>query len=285
MSNKCFSFFVRLISSVSIIISFFVLFFLSKDSLLFFSHVSVWNFLTGTDWSPLFSNPEYGVLPLVAGTVLTSLVSIVFAFPIGLIIAIYLNEYLPNTKFYIKPILELLSSVPTVVLGYFTLLVVTPTLQFFIPSLGLFNMFSSGLVIGFMILPMMISFCDEAFSAVPQSIKEASKALGSTQLQMMFNVVLPYSKSAIVSAVILCLSRSLGETMIVAIAAGMQPNFTYSPFEAGQTLTSYIVQVAQGDLAHASIGYSSIFAVGLLLFIITLFVNLIGNYFKSKNSL
>jgi phosphate transport system permease protein len=270
-------------SSTAIVVSFLVIFILFKDSLPFFNQVSVGKFLTGTDWSPLFANPQYGVLPLVAGTFLTSFVAMIFAFPIGLILAVYLNEFVPKIKVFIKPLLELLSSVPTVVFGYFTLLLVTPTLQLFLPNLNMFNMLSAGIVIGFMILPMMISFCDDAFSAVPQTVKEASLALGSTQLQMMFSVVIPFAKSAIVSAVILCLSRALGETMIVAIAAGMQPNFTYSPLETGQTLTSYIVQVAQGDLAHASIGYSSIFAVALVLFFITLAFNLLGNFIKNRS--
>jgi len=265
------------------LISFFVVFILLKEALPFFNQVSLWDFLTGTDWSPLFSNPQYGVLPLIAGTFITSAVAMIFAFPVGLVLAVYLNEFVPFLKPYLKPVLELFASVPTVVFGYFTLLVVTPTLQIFFPNLNMFNMLSAGLVIGLMILPMMISFCDDAFSAVPQNIKDASRALGSTQLQMMFFVIVPYSKSAIVSAFILCLSRALGETMIVAIAAGMQPNFTYSPFEAGQTLTSFVVQVAQGDLAHASVGYSSIFAVALVLFLITLIFNLFGNFIKSRN--
>jgi phosphate transport system permease protein len=243
----------------------------------FFKHVRIFDFLTDTMWTPLFSEPRYGILPLVAGTLTTTFVAILVAIPLGTTIAIYLSEFAPHkVRESVKPILELLGAVPTVVYGYFALLVVTPFLQKFIPGLPGFNMLSAGLVIGLMIVPYVSSVSEDAMRAVPKYMREGSYAMGATRLQTALRVVVPGALSGIAAAYILGLSRAVGETMVVAIAAGMQPNLTFDPREPASTITAFIVQVSLGDLPHGSIGYQSIFAAGLVLMLITLVFNLIG---------
>jgi phosphate transport system permease protein len=243
----------------------------------FFKHVRIFDFLTDTMWTPLFSEPRYGILPLVAGTLTTTFVAILVAIPLGTTIAIYLSEFAPHkVRESVKPILELLGAVPTVVYGYFALLVVTPFLQKFIPGLPGFNMLSAGLVIGLMIVPYVSSVSEDAMRAVPNYMREGSYAMGATRLQTALRVVVPGALSGIAAAYILGLSRAVGETMVVAIAAGMQPNLTFDPREPASTITAFIVQVSLGDLPHGSIGYQSIFAAGLVLMLITLVFNLIG---------
>jgi phosphate transport system permease protein len=243
----------------------------------FFKHVRVVDFLTDTMWTPLFSEPHYGILPLVAGTLTTTFVAILVAIPLGTTIAIYLSEFAPHkVRESIKPILELLGAVPTVVYGYFALLVVTPFLQKFIPGLPGFNMLSAGLVIGLMIVPYVSSVSEDAMRAVPNYIREGSYAMGATRLQTAVRVVVPGAFSGIAAAYILGLSRAVGETMVVAVAAGMQPNLTFDPRQPAATITAFIVQVSLGDLPHGGIGYQSIFAAGLVLMLITLVFNLIG---------
>ena len=247
------------------------------ESSTFFAHVSIVEFLTGTMWTPLFADAQYGVLPLVAGTVTTTLVALLVAVPLGTTIAIYLSEFAPHhVRETVKPILELLGAVPTVVYGYFALTMVTPVLQWLMPELPGFNMLSAGLVIGLMIVPYVSSVSEDAMRAVPRYMREGSYAMGATRLQTALRVVVPGAFSGLAAAFILGISRAVGETMVVAIAAGMQPNFTFDPRQPAATITAYIVQVRLGDLPHGSIGYQSIFAVGLVLMIITLIFNIIG---------
>lgn len=247
------------------------------ESSAFFEHVSLREFLTDTMWTPLFADARYGILPLVAGTLTTTVVALLVAVPLGTIIAIYLSEFAPHrVRETIKPILELLGAVPTVVYGYFALLLVTPFLQKLMPGLPGFNMLSAGLVIGLMIVPYVSSVSEDAMRAVPRYMREGSYAMGATRLQTALHVVIPGAFSGLAAAYILGISRAVGETMVVAIAAGMQPNLTFDPREPAATITAYIVQVSLGDLPHGSIGYQSIFAAGLVLMLMTLVFNVIG---------
>jgi phosphate transport system permease protein len=247
------------------------------ESSAFFEHVSIVEFLTDTLWTPLFADAHYGILPLVAGTLTTTFVALLVAVPLGTTIAIYLSEFAPHqVRESVKPILELLGAVPTVVYGYFALTMVTPVLQYFMPELPGFNMLSAGLVIGLMIVPYVSSVSEDAMRAVPRYMREGSYAMGATRLQTALRVVVPGAFSGLAAAFILGISRAVGETMVVAIAAGMQPNFTFDPREPAATITAYIVQVSLGDLPHGSIGYQSIFAAGLVLMLLTLIFNVIG---------
>lgn len=247
------------------------------ESSAFFEHVSIREFLTGTMWTPLFADARYGILPLVAGTLTTTIVALLVAVPLGTTIAIYLSEFAPHrVRETVKPILELLGAVPTVVYGYFALTMVTPALRWLMPDLPGFNMLSAGLVIGLMIVPYVSSLSEDAMRAVPRYMREGSYAMGATRLQTALRVVVPGAFSGLAAAFILGISRAVGETMVVAIAAGMQPNFTFDPREPAATITAYIVQVSLGDLPHGSIGYQSIFAAGLVLMILTLIFNVIG---------
>jgi phosphate transport system permease protein len=253
------------------------------ESSSFFEHVSIKDFLTDTMWTPLFADARYGILPLVAGTVTTTFVGLAVAIPLGTIIAIYLSEYAPNRlREVVKPLLELLGAVPTVVYGYFALLMVTPLLQKFFPELPGFNMLSAGLVIGLMIVPYVASVSEDAMRAVPRYMREGSYAMGATRMQTASRVVIPGAFSGLAAAYILGISRAVGETMVVAIAAGMQPNLTFNPTEPAATITAYIVQVSLGDLPHDSIGYQSIFAAGLVLMLITLVFNVLGYFLTRK---
>lgn len=252
------------------------------ESLQFFKHVSIVEFLTDTQWTVLFADPHYGIMPLVSGTLVTSVIALLVSLPLGTIIAIYLSEYAnTRTREILKPILELLSAVPTVVFGYFALLFLTPLLQRFLPSLPGFNMLSAGIVIGIMIIPYVSSLSEDAIRAVPVHIREGSYAMGATRLQTALRVLFPAAFSGIASAYVLGFSRAVGETMIVAVAAGTQPNLTLNPMEGAATITAYIVQVSLGDLPHGSIAYQSIFAAGLTLMLMTLLFN-IGGYLLRK---
>lgn len=273
--------FLAAFSAVAITLA--IVFILFYESLAFFEHVSIFEFLTSTQWSPLFENPQYGILPLVTGTLVTSAVALLVAVPIGSIIAIYLSEFAPHkVREVVKPFLELLASVPTVVFGYFALMVVTPLLQGFMPELPGFNMLGPGIVIGIMIIPYIASLSEDAMRAVPMAMREGSYAMGATRFQTAIRVVSPAAISGIIAAYILAMSRAIGETMVVAIAAGQQPNFTFDPTEAAATITAYIVQVAMGDLPHGSIGYQSIFAAGLVLFLMTLVFNILGHMARQR---
>lgn len=256
---------------------------LFSESLGFFKAVSLTDFLTDTLWTPLFDDAHYGILPLLAGTVVTSLVGLFVAIPVGTVAAIYLSEFASSRlREIIKPALELLGAVPTVVYGYFALLVVTPALQKLWPNLPGFNMLGPGIVIGIMILPLVISLSEDAMRAVPMVLREGSYATGATRLQTAWRVVVPAATSGLVAAYVLGVSRAVGETMVVAIAAGQNPNLTWNPMEPAATITAYIVQVALGDLPHGSIGYQSIFAVGLVLAVMTFAFNLLGHVIRKR---
>jgi len=256
---------------------------LVRESSSFFEHVPVGDFLTDTMWTPLFADARYGILPLVSGTLTVTLVALLIAIPLGTIIAIYLSEFASHRlRETVKPVLELLGAVPTVVYGYFALLMVTPFLQKLMPDLPGFNMLSAGLVIGFMIVPYVASVSEDAMRAVPRYMREGSYAMGATRLQTALRVVVPGALSGIAAAYILGISRAIGETMVVAIAAGMQPTLTFDPTEPAATITAYIVQVSLGDLPHGSIGYQSIFAAGLVLMLMTLVFNVLGFFLTRR---
>lgn len=254
-----------------------ILYVLFSQSVSFFSEVSFWDFVTDTQWTPLFSQKHYGILPLITGTLLTTAIAIGFALPLGLIIAVYLSQYSNDkTRRMLKPALELLAAVPTVVYGFFALMTVTPALQYFFPNIAGFNSLSAGLVMGIMIIPMISSISEDAMYAVPKSLREASFAMGATRFQTAFKVVIPSALSGIVVSAILGIARAIGETMIVAIAAGQQPRLTLDPTVPVETITAYIVQVSLGDVQHGSIEYKTIYAAGITLFLLTFALNSIS---------
>ena len=256
---------------------------LLHESSPFFSQVSLREFLTDTLWTPLFAAPRFGIMPLVAGTVVTTAVALSVALPIGTVVAIYLSEFAPApVREVIKPTLELLSAVPTVVYGYFALQFMSPLLQKLIPGLPTFNMLSAGIVMGIMIIPYVSSLSEDAMRAVPMALREGAYAMGANRIITAVRVVYPAALSGIVASYILAISRAIGETMIVAIAAGMQPNLTVDPREPAATITAFIVQVSLGDLPHGSIGYQSIFAAGITLFIMTLAFNILGYILRKR---
>lgn len=260
-----------------------IVFILVRESLVFFEHVPLWDFLTDTQWTPLFDDAHFGILPLVSGTLVSSGVALLVAIPLGTLIAIYLSEFAPfRVREIAKPFLELLGGVPTIVYGYFALLFVTPLLQRFIPDLPGFNLLSAGLVMGIMIVPYVSSVAEDAMRAVPMDLREGSYAMGATRFQTAVKVVAPAAVSGLAAAYVLGVSRAVGETMILAVAAGMQPNLTWNPLEPAETITAYIVQVALGDLPHDSVGYQTIFAAGLCLLLITLCFNVAGHLMRKK---
>jgi len=256
---------------------------LTIETVAFLRQVPIVEFLTGTEWTPLFSVPRFGVLPLVAGTTLVSLIAMVVALPMGLLSAIYLSEYASDgVRRVLKPVLELLAGVPTVVYGYFALLFVTPLLQRFIPALSGFNALSPGIVMGIMILPLVSSLAEDAMRGVPRGLREGSYALGATKMQTSLRVVVPAAFSGITAAFILAVSRAIGETMIVAIAAGQQPRLTFDPTVPVETMTAYIVQISLGDTPQGTLEYRTIFAVGMLLFIGTFVLNLASAWLRER---
>ncbi|WP_242856092.1 phosphate ABC transporter permease subunit PstC [Ruminiclostridium josui] len=241
------------------------------------------DFLFGRKWTPLFSNPSFGVLPLVMGTLIITLVSAVISIPIGLFTAIYLSEYAnKRVRKVIKPILEVLAGIPSIVFGYFALTLITPLLKAFIPQTEIFNALSASIAVGIMTIPLVSSLSEDALRAVPDSLRQGALALGSTKMETSLKVVVPAAISGISASFVLAISRAIGETMIVTIAAGARPNLTFNPLESMQTMTSFIVQASQGDNPHGTVGYYSLFAVGLLLFIITLGLNILSHYMVEK---
>lgn len=271
-----------LAAASSVLITIAIVGVLIYESAAFFAHVPIFDFLTDVEWTPLFDRARYGVLPLASGTLVTTAVALSVAIPMGTIIAVWLSEYAPfKLREILKPALELLSAVPTVVFGYFALLFVTPMLQKVIDLPG-FNMLSAGLVMGIMIVPYVASLSEDAMRAVPASLREGAFAMGATRAQVAWRVVFPAALSGVTAAYILAISRALGETMIVAVAAGNQPTLTIDPREPAATITAFIVQVSLGDLPHASIGYQSIFAVGLTLMLMTLLFNVGGYVLRRK---
>ena len=262
-----------------------ILYILISESLLFFSSVSLTEFLTDTRWTPLFTNKHYGILPLLSGTLLTTGVAIITAVPVGLIIAIYLNFYVSiKVRNILKPCLEVLAAIPTVIYGFFALIVVTPILKYFLPDISSFNSLSAGLVMGLMIVPMISSLTDDALDAVPKSVHYASYGLGANRFQTAFKVVLPAAYSGFIISIILALSRAIGETMIVAIAAGQQPRFTANPLVPVETITAYIVQVSTGDVPYGSLEYKTIYAAGIALFVFTFLLNSLSFVIRKKLS-
>lgn len=270
---------------VAIFITLAIIYILVSEAIPFFQHVSIIEFLTDTVWTPNFSIKHYGILPLISGTLTTTGIALFVAIPLGTITAIYLSEFASHkVRETIKPILELLIGVPTVVFGYFALMLVTPFLQRIYPDLSTFNMLGPGIVMGIMIVPYIASISEDAMRAVPMAMREGAYAMGATRFQTAVRIITPAAISGIIAAYILGISRAIGETMIVAIAAGQQPNFTFNPVESAATITSYIVSVALGDLEHDGIGYQSIFAAGLTLLIMTLFLNILGHIVRKKFS-
>jgi phosphate transport system permease protein len=254
-----------------------ILFVLASEALHFFAKVSLWEFLAGTEWTPLFANAQFGILPLLTGTLLTSAIAISVALPFGLLAAIYLSEFAPTwARRVLKPTLELLAGVPTIVYGYFALVFLTPVLQQLVPDLAGFNALSAGIVMGIMIIPMISSLSEDALSAVPNALREAAFGLGSTKLSAILRVVVPAATSGVAASVILALSRAIGETMIVAIAAGQQPRFTLDPRVPIETMTTYIVQISMGDVPTGTLEYRTIFAVGSALFVMTFAMNVVS---------
>jgi phosphate transport system permease protein len=272
---------VSALSAVFITIA--IVFVLVNESLAFFRHVSIVEFLTDTQWTIMFEEKHYGIAPLLAGTLVTSAIGLLVAVPLGTVIAIYLSEFAPHrVREFVKPLLELLIGVPTVVFGYFALLSVTPMLQKILPDLPGFNMLGPGIVIGIMITPYISSLAEDAMRAVPMTLREGAYAMGATRFRNALTVVVPAALSGIIAAYVLGVSRAVGETMVVAVAAGQQPNFTLNPMEPAATITTFIVQVALGDLPHGSIEYQSIFAAGLVLMLMTLGLNVIGHLLRRR---
>ena len=270
---------------LSIFITIAIVFELGKEAWLFFGdpNINLIDFLTGTAWKPKIG--EFGVLPLVTSTLITSIIAMFISLPLGLASAIYLSEYASaKMRSILKPILEILAGVPTIVYGYFALTFMTPLLRsiFGNQTVSIYNMASAGIVMGIMILPIISSMSEDALSAVPQSLREAAYGLGATRFETAIQVVLPAALSGIAAAFIIGISRAVGETMIVAVAAGSGPNFTFNPFEAAETMTGYIARISGGDLSYNTPDYNSIFAIGLLLFLITLVLNIISRAISRK---
>jgi phosphate transport system permease protein len=270
-------------AAVSVLTTVGIVYVLVSESIHFFQNVPLFDFLTDTQWTPLFDDAHFGIIVLISGTLVSSAVALSVAIPMGTVIAIYLSEFAnPKVREFAKPILELLGGIPTIVFGYFALLMVTPLLQKIFPELPGFSLLSAGLVMGIMIVPYVASLSEDAMRAVPMSLREGAYAMGSTRLHTALHVVVPAAFSGLAASYILGISRAVGETMILAVAAGMQPNLTWNPMEPAATITSFIVQVALGDLPHDSIGYQTIFAAGLTLLLITLMFNILGQWLRRR---
>ena len=272
-----------LCSMVSVLTTVGIILVLSVDTFKFFGEVSVLDFITDTQWTPLFEDKHFGILSLLSGTLLTTFIAVILAVPVGITIAVYLNEY-ASKRFtaIVKPLLEVLAAIPTVVYGFFALQFVTPLLQKIIPGLSGFNALSPGIVMGIMIIPYITSLSEDALRAVPKSLREASYGLGANRFQTAFKVLVPAANSGIIVSVILAISRALGETMIVAIAAGQEPKLTFNPLESVETITTYIVQVSMGDVPQDSLEYRTIFAAGITLFLFTFLLNNISFWIRKK---
>ncbi len=283
LRERLIEFVLFLAALVSVFTTVGIVYILVKESVVFFEQVPITRFLTDTQWTPLFDDAHFGIMVLLSGTLTSSAVALAIAIPLGTVIAIYLSEFAPfKLREIAKPFLELLGGVPTIVYGYFALLFVTPLLQKIYPELPGFNLLSAGIVMGIMIIPYVSSISEDAMRAVPMSLREGSYAMGATRFQTAVKVVVPAAFSGIASAYILGISRAVGETMILAVAAGMQPNLTFNPLEPAATITAYIVQVALGDLPHGSLGYQTIFAAGLTLMVFTLVCNIGGHMLRKS---
>lgn len=274
----CIRILLQLCALLSVLVTFGIIVVLVTESFGFFREVSLREFLTGTQWAPLFAEPSFGVLPLINGTVMIAIGAALVSLPLGVGSALYLSEYASHRmRSIVKPVLEILAGVPTVVYGYFALTLVTPVIRMVFPEASVFNAASAAFVVGIMVLPMVASLCDDAFRAVPRSLRDAGYAMGATPYEVSSRIVLPSALSGVLASFILAISRAIGETMAVTIAAGMTPRITGNPLESIQTMTAYIVQVSLGDTPHGSVEYRSIFAVGMVLFVITLVMNVLAH--------
>ncbi|AKG03454.1 phosphate ABC transporter permease subunit PstC [Salimicrobium jeotgali] len=275
--------FFLLCASISVLTTIGITLTLLVETVTFFNRISIIEFLTGTEWWPFGENASYGILPLITGTLLITAIAMLVALPTGLASAIYLSEFAPgNVRKVVKPVLEVLAGIPTIVYGFFALTFVTPMLQLFIKDLPIFNALSPGIVVGIMIIPMIASLSEDAMSSVPDSMREGALALGSTRLEVALKVVVPAALSGIVASFLLGVSRAIGETMIVSVAAGSTPTLTTDVTQSIQTMTGYIVQVTLGDASYGSTTYYSIYAVGMTLFIFTLLMNLLAQYISRR---
>ncbi|MEM9219471.1 MAG: phosphate ABC transporter permease subunit PstC [Cyanobacteria bacterium P01_F01_bin.150] len=280
-------------AAISILTSFGIVGTLIFDTIEFFSRVPIWNFLTDAQWTPLFSSKKFGIFVLISATVMIAFIAVLVAIPLGLLSAIYLSEYAsPRLRQILKPLLEILAGVPTIVYGYFALLTVTPVLRSiieqlqgflaFIPDLKIFNALSAALVLGVMITPMIASLSEDAIYSVPQRLRDGAYALGATKRETITSVVLPAALSGIVSSIILAISRAVGETMIVSVAAGANPVLGFNPFESVMTMTAFIVQIVKGDAPYGTTIYYTLFAVGTTLFLMTLVLNIFSFWFVRR---
>lgn len=277
------TFVFALFAFISVLTTFGIIFTLIFETIEFFQEVSIVNFLTDTEWTPLFVNPQYGIVVLICGTFLTSVIALAVALPLGLLSAICLSEYASRrVRRWLKPTLEILAGVPTVVFGYFALTFVTPFLNSFIPQIQAFNALSAGMVMGVAILPLVASLSEDAIYAVPASLRQGAYALGATKREVITGVVLPAALSGIVASFILAIARAVGETMIVTIAAGLNPTLTLNPLVSVETMTAFIVQVSLGDAPTTSLAYKTLFAVGMTLFVITLTLNIFSFWFVRR---
>ncbi len=275
--------FLFLCAALSVFVTAGIVYVLVSESWIFFATVPLLDFLTGTEWTPVFENAKFGILPLLTATLQTAGLAMLIAIPCGTLMAVYLSEYASNTvRETIKPTLELIAAVPTVVFGYFALLVLTPFMQKFIPGLAGINLLVPAIILGILILPYVVSISEDAMRAVPNALREGGYALGMSRWQVAFRVVIPGAFSGVTAAYLLGMSRAIGETMVLAIAAGQNPKMTLDPREGAATITAYIVQMSLGDLPHGSLAYTTIFATGLVLFLMTLSFNIAGYYLRKK---
>jgi phosphate transport system permease protein len=277
--NRIMPLVLALCAAVSIVTTVGIVYTLITETISFFRTIPIVDFLFGTKWSPLIPPKSFGILPLLGGTLMITVIACAVAIPLGLASAIYLSEYAPKkVRNFIKPVLEVLAGVPTIVYGYFALSFMTPIIRGIFPDVGVFNALSAGIVVGIMIIPMVSSLSEDAMSAVPKSLRDGAYALGATRFEVALKIVVPAALSGIIASFVLAFSRAIGETMIVTVAAGATPRMTFDPLESIQTMTAYIVQVSLGDTPHGSIEYGSIFAVGMTLFVITFLLNILAQY-------
>ncbi|MFG1360167.1 MULTISPECIES: phosphate ABC transporter permease subunit PstC [Xanthobacter] len=270
-------------AALSVLVTAGIVYVLLSESIKFFAQVSIVDFLTDTQWTPVFQDKHFGIMTLVSGTLMSSLIALIVAIPAGTVLAIYLSEFArPQVRETIKPFLELIAGVPTVAFGYFALLFLTPIFQTFIPGLAGFNLLVPGIVMGIMILPYIVSVSEDAMRAVPGELREGAYALGFTRLQTAVRVVIPGAFSGVTAAYILGMSRAVGETMVVAIAGGQQAKLALNPLEGAATITAYIVQISLGDVPHESIAYLTIFAAGMMLFLMTFAFNIVAFWLRRK---
>ncbi|KRQ86093.1 Phosphate transport system permease protein PstC [Caloramator mitchellensis] len=281
--EKIIKVFLTFLGTISIFTTLGIIFSLFEETVQFFSKVPIVEFLTGREWTPLFQPPRFGVLPLVLGTTLIVIISSIISIPIGLGSAIYLSEYAPKrVRKILKPTLEILAGIPSIVYGYFALTVITPIIKSIFPEVSVYNALSAGIAVGIMTVPLVSSLSEDAMMAVPDSLRLGAYGLGATKLEVATQIVVPAALPTIIASFILAISRAVGETMIVAMAAGSTPKMTLNPLESIQTMTGYIVQISMGDVPYGSIGYRTLFAVGALLFIMTLMLNVISRYVMRK---